>query len=267
MSPILTFSPEVRQVHPEQAESLEPLNSNAAVLDLLKAMKQELEERDRQLKLQLQLKDEYRETELKRRDQYFEEALKHRHKEWKSRWEIREQELSEELRARENDFLSNQLRRDSKLFKIMKEREDAMEKNLLQKADAFGYLYKEHQKEIRTLIEKTDKELEGTLNYREKCCMESLDMINKNLIKMYSVQGEFEGTLNSIGQRQNEMIKQLALTMEWSVLNRSEESSKSRQPQVQIPEFSPSTDTPPSPLPAAGVPATPQKSPPVTSND
>ena len=70
--------------------------------------------------------------------------------------------------------------------------------------------------------------------------MESLDMINKNLIKMYSAQGEFEETLNSIVQRQNEMIKQLALTMEWSVLNTSGEGSKSRQPQVQIPEFSPS---------------------------
>ena len=84
-----------------------------------------------------------------------------------------------------------------------------------------------------------DKELEGTLNYREKYWTESLDMINKNLIKMYSTQGEFEGTLNSIGQRQNDMIKQLALTMEWSVLNKSGEGSKSRQPQVQIPEFSP----------------------------
>ena len=37
------------------------------------------------------------------------------------------------------------------------------------------------------------------------------------------------------------MIKQLALTMEWSVLNKSGEGSKSRQPQVQILEFSPST--------------------------
>ena len=80
----------------------------------------------------------------------------------------------------------------------MKEREDAMEKSLLQKADDFGYLYKEHQKEIRTLIEKRDKELEGTLNYREKCWNESLDMINNNLLKIYSAQGEFEGTLNSI---------------------------------------------------------------------
>ena len=48
------------------------------------------------------------------------------------------------------------------------------------------------------------------------------------------------GTLNSIGQRQNEMIKQLALTMEWYILNRSGEGSRSRQLQVQIPEFSPS---------------------------
>ena len=48
-----------------------------------------------------------------------------------------------------------------------------MEKNMLQKADAFEYLYKEHQKEIRALIEKRDKELEGTLNYREKCWIEA----------------------------------------------------------------------------------------------
>ena len=134
------------------------------------------------------------------------------------------------MRAREDAFLSNQLRRDSELLKIMKENEDAMEKNLLQKVDAFRYLYKEHQKEIRTLIEKRDKELEGTLNYREKCRTESLDMINKNLIKMYSTQVESDRTLNSIGQRQNEMIKQLALTMEWSVLNIPREGSKSRQP-------------------------------------
>ena len=61
-----------------------------------------------------------------------------------------------------------------------------MEQNMLQKADAFGYLYKEHQKEIRLLIERRDKEIEATLKYREKLWMESLDMINNNLIKMYS---------------------------------------------------------------------------------
>ena len=118
-------------------------------------------------------------AELKRRGQNLEEALKQRDEEWKSRWELREQELSEELKAKEDTFLSDQLIRDNELLKIMKEREDAMEKNLLQKADVFRYRYKKHQKEIRTLIDKRDKELEGTLNYREKCWTESLDMITK----------------------------------------------------------------------------------------
>ena len=69
----------------------------------------------------------------------------------------------------EEAFLLDKLRKDSELLRIMKNKEDAMEQNLLQKADAFGYLYKEHQKEIRLLIEKRDKQMEATLNYREKC--------------------------------------------------------------------------------------------------
>ena len=125
-------------------------------------------------------------AKLKRKDQNLEEALKQRDEEWKSRWETRERKLSKELRAREDAFLYDQLRKDSELLKIMKDREDSMEQNLLQKADAFGYLYTEHQKVIRLLIEKKDKEMEATLNYREKCWTKSLDMINNNLIKMYS---------------------------------------------------------------------------------
>ena len=100
--------------------------------------------------------------ELRRRNLNLEKSLKQRDEEWKSRWETRESELSEELKTREDDFISNNLRRDSELIKIMKEREDAMEKNLLQKVDAFRFMYKDHQKEIRLLIEKRDKEMEGT---------------------------------------------------------------------------------------------------------
>ena len=73
-----------------------------------------------------------------------------------------------------------------------------MEQNMLQKANAFRYLYKEHQKEIKLLIEKIDKDIEATLNYRENFWTKSLDMVNNNLIKMHSAQGEFEGVLNSI---------------------------------------------------------------------
>ena len=125
-------------------------------------------------------------AKLRIRDHNLEEALKLRDEEWKSIWETREREPSEQLRARENAFLSHQLRGDNELIKIMKEIEDAMEQNLLQKVDAFGYLYKEHQNEIRLLIEKRDKEMEATLNYREKCWTKILDLVNNNLIKMYS---------------------------------------------------------------------------------
>ena len=76
--------------------------------------------------------------------------------------------------------------------------------------------------------------MEATLTYREKLWTEGLDMIN-----VHSAQGEFEITLNSIGQRQNDLIKKMALLMEWSAFNRVEEGSRSKQPQVQIPEFSP----------------------------
>ena len=60
-----------------------------------------------------------------------------------------------------------------------------MEKNLVQKVDSFGYLYKEHQKEIKLLIEKRERDMEASLDYREKLWTESLDMVNNNLIKMY----------------------------------------------------------------------------------
>ena len=169
VSPILTLSLDVRQAHQKQARSLEHQNNNVELIDMLETMRQEMQEMNKQMQIQLQLRDEYMDAELRRRDQNLEDALKKRDEEWKSRWETRERELSEELRAREDAFISDHLRRDSELIKIMKEREDAMEKNLMHKADAFVYLYKEHQKEIRLLIEKMDKEMEGTLNYRETC--------------------------------------------------------------------------------------------------
>ena len=45
--------------------------------------------------------------------------------------------------------MQDQLKRDQELIKLVKVREKEMEQNLLQKAEAFGYLYKENQKEIR----------------------------------------------------------------------------------------------------------------------
>ena len=60
-----------------------------------------------------------------------------------------------------------------------------MEKNLLQKAESFGYLYKEYQKEIKALILKRDEELEQSMGYRDKLWTDCIDQVNSNMIKMY----------------------------------------------------------------------------------
>ena len=64
--------------------------------------------------------------------------------------------------------MNEQMKRDEELLKMLEESEKEMEKNFLQKADGFGYLYKEHQKEIRNTIQMRDEEMAASMNYREK---------------------------------------------------------------------------------------------------
>ena len=88
-----------------------------------------------------------------------------------------------------------------------------------------GYVYKEHKKEIKATIQKMDEELESTLNYREKLWTESIDLVNQNMVKMYQAYGEFEQSLNSIGKRKNELIKQHIKTQKWYLFDKDGGSS------------------------------------------
>ena len=76
LSPILTVSPDLRQYHQEQAQSSKHHGNNIELMDMLKAMRQKMQERDKQLKIQLWLWDEYMDAELKRRDRNLEKALR-----------------------------------------------------------------------------------------------------------------------------------------------------------------------------------------------
>ena len=75
-NPILTLSPDVRHDHQKQARSSEHQSNNADLMKMLKAMRQEMQERDDQLKAQLQLREECVDAELKRRYENPEEALR-----------------------------------------------------------------------------------------------------------------------------------------------------------------------------------------------
>ena len=60
------MSPKVRQVHQEQAGSSESEGNHIEVMEILRAMRQQMQERDNHLKVQLQLRDEYMDAELKK---------------------------------------------------------------------------------------------------------------------------------------------------------------------------------------------------------
>ena len=49
--------------------------------------------------------------------------------------------------------------------------------------------------------------MEASLNSKEKLWIDSVDMVNSNMIRMYNAQGEFESALNSIRGKQNELIR------------------------------------------------------------
>ena len=57
------------------------------MMEILISMKQEMRERDGQLRIQHQLRDEYMDPELKRIDQNQEDALKQRDEEWRAELE------------------------------------------------------------------------------------------------------------------------------------------------------------------------------------
>ena len=77
------------------------------------SMRQEMKERDDQLKTQLQLKDEYFDKELKRRYQNLEDALKKRDEEWRAEIERRDIEWRTVLRDRDNALKASMDSRDN----------------------------------------------------------------------------------------------------------------------------------------------------------
>ena len=81
--------------------------------------------------------------------------------------------------------------------------------------------------------------MEASLNYREKLWIDNLDICNSNMIKIYNAQGEFENTLNSIGGRQNELMRTNARMLEWTT-NQLLGDKTSERPQPSISDFTPS---------------------------
>ena len=99
----------------------------------------------------------------------------------------------------------------------------------MQKAEGFKYLYKEQFREFGKLVEKRNKELEMDNNYRKKLWNDNLDQVNSNLVNMHTLLTEFEGTMNHIGMRQDELITQVEYTNDRCLFNKEEPLEKENQ--------------------------------------
>ena len=67
-------------------------------------------------------------------------------------------------------------------------------------------------------FEKKMKDIDQVLDdndaYRRKIWLENLDLINKNLSKFLEVMTEMEHTMNTLGQRQDDLNKKVDVTNE-----------------------------------------------------
>ena len=199
MSPLSNSYSDMTENFLEQAESSIRGEGNTEIMEMLRMMKKDMEEREHKWEKQQQFREVFLEAEFKRKKQLFLQTLRQREEEWREEMNRREMEIGEKMKASLEAFYNNQFRRDEEVLTILRKREAEMEGNMLKKIQAFKYLYKEKFKEFGKLMKDRDKELEDNDVYRRKIWHESLDLINKNLSDMLGCISKLERTVNQMG--------------------------------------------------------------------
>ena len=91
------------------------------------------------------------------------------------------------------------------------------------------------------MIKERDKQLEDNDAYRKKIWLESLDLINQNLSKLFECISELERTVNQMGLKQDTLITEVELTSNIYLIGREippiEEKKRS---EITFTKFDPS---------------------------
>ena len=99
MSPLSHSYPELTENYPEQAESSRRNEGSTEIMEMLKSMKKDMEEREQKWEKQQQIREEFQEAEFRRKEHTWEQNLKQREEEWKKELKIREQKVNERMKA------------------------------------------------------------------------------------------------------------------------------------------------------------------------
>ena len=112
MSPLSHSYPDLIKNFPEQAESSRRGEGNTEIMEMLRSIKKDMEERKQRWKKQQQFREELLESEFRRKEQLFEQTLRQIEEEWREEMNRREKKMGEKMKANLEAFYNNQFRRD-----------------------------------------------------------------------------------------------------------------------------------------------------------
>ena len=262
----------------EQGESSWGTYENNAMMEALNAIKNKMEEREKEWRLQQEFREEVYEKELKRRDQEWEEELQRREERFESELQRREQEWEADRKRREEQmkgvfqkqgedfkkemkerdrnllqklklsheaFYNNQFERDSQLLTIIKEGEAKQEAKWDEQIKGIQFLCKSLSRDFEKKLEDRDKNQKEAESYKQVEWLENLDLINNNLSKFLEVMTEMENTINGLGKRQDKLNEKVDLSNQIFIEEQAEKESKKRKERMEMkfPPFPAHLDT------------------------
>ena len=83
MNPLSHSYPDLTENFPEQAESSRRGEGNTEIMEMLRTMKKDMEEREKKWEKQQQFREELLEAEFRRKEKLFEQTLRQREEEWR----------------------------------------------------------------------------------------------------------------------------------------------------------------------------------------
>ena len=177
---------------------------------------------------------------MNRREEQRNEFLKHREEQFKKEMEERDQDLLKKLKLSHESFYNNQYDRDSQLLTFFKKRDSDMEAKTMEQIKGFKFLYMSLFKDFEKKMKDRDQELDDNDAFKIKIWLENLDLINNNLSKFLEVMTEMERTMNTLGMRQDDLVKKVNLTNELVLEEQIEKENdkKKKRMEMKFPKFS-----------------------------
>ena len=126
-----------------------------------------------------------------------------------------------------------------------KEKDSEQEAKTKEQIRGFKFLYMSLLQDFEEKMKDRDQKLDDNDAYRRKIWLENLDFINNNLSKFLEVMTEMERTMNTLGQRQDDLNKKVDVTNELVLEEQIERENdkKKKRTEMKFPKFNPNLAT------------------------